>query len=81
MFLFRKSALIIGMYVSERINAPNKAKATVCAIGLNIFPSIPSRVKIGRYTMRIIICPKTALFIILLADELTALSISFWVTL
>jgi hypothetical protein len=28
--------------------APSNAKATVCAIGLNIFPSIPSNVKIGR---------------------------------
>ena len=35
-------------FVSDKINAPNKAKATVCAIGLNIFPSIPCKVKMGK---------------------------------
>ena len=63
--------LIIGIYVKERIKAPTKAKATVCAIGLNILPSIPCKVNIGRYTIRIMICPKTALFIIFPAENPT----------
>ena len=34
------------------------ANETVCAIGPNIFPSIPTKAKIGRYTIKIIISPK-----------------------
>ncbi len=74
-FLLKNKELIIGMYVRESKNAPNKAKATVCAIGLNIFPSMPSSVKIGKYTIRMMICPNTALFIILPAALSTVLSI------
>ena len=46
-FLLRNKALAIGTYVSERIKAPSIAKNTVIAIGLNIFPSIPTKVKRG----------------------------------
>ena len=39
---------IIGTKVKDKINAPNKAKPTVKAIGLNIFPSMPPNANIGR---------------------------------
>ena len=52
------------------------ANETVFAIGVNIFPSTPVNVRIGIYTMRIMICPKAAEFIIFSADSSTAASIS-----
>ena len=51
-------------------------KPTVCAIGRNILPSIPIKVRMGIYTMRIIISPNAALLLILDADTKTSLSIS-----
>ena len=42
------------------MRAPKKAKLTVCAMGRNILPSIPVKAKIGMYTMRMIVTPKTA---------------------
>ena len=46
---FRNSkALIMGTQVSDSTKAPSRAKATVCAMGLNIFPSMPASVKMGR---------------------------------
>ncbi|MNG15869.1 hypothetical protein D3C84_997250 [compost metagenome] len=47
-FLDKNMALIIGTYVSESINAPAIAKPTVIAIGLNIFPSVPIKARIGK---------------------------------
>ena len=44
------------------------AKPTVIAIGLNILPSMPIKVRIGIYTIKIIISPKVALLLILEAD-------------
>jgi hypothetical protein len=39
-----------GTKVSDSIIAPVSASTTVIAIGWNIFPSMPVRAKIGRYT-------------------------------
>ena len=47
-FLLKHKADTIGTYVNESINAPNMAKTTVCAIGLNIFPSTPTKANIGK---------------------------------
>ena len=62
---------IIGTYVNESTNAPRIAKITVCAMGLNILPSMPTSAKIGRYTTRMMICPKTALLLNFDADSYT----------
>src|SRR5687767_11074973 len=77
-FLLRKAALIMGTYVSESMNAPRMAKATVCAIGLNIFPSTPTSARMGRYTIRIMISPNAAEFLIFDEDSYTSASISDW---
>ncbi len=45
--LLRNTLLAIGTYVSDRMKAPNIAKNTVRAIGLNIFPSMPTKVISG----------------------------------
>jgi hypothetical protein len=37
-----------GMNVIASTSAPASANSTVSAIGLNIFPSMPDRVRIGR---------------------------------
>ena len=63
------------------------ANPTVSAIGRNIFPSTPCKERMGKYTIRMMICPKAAELIIRLALPPTALSIcacvsllfSFWV--
>ncbi len=45
------------------------AKETVCAMGLNILPSTPTNARIGKYTIKIMISPKAAEFLILEADS------------
>ncbi|MNR54075.1 hypothetical protein D3C85_1741990 [compost metagenome] len=62
---FKTRADIIGTYVSDNTKAPRIAKETVCAIGPNIFPSIPTKARIGKYTIRMIISPNAALLLIL----------------
>ena len=62
------------------MSAPNMAKPTVCAIGRNILPSTPTRVRIGIYTIRMMISPKAALVRILEADTNTSSSISSWLS-
>ena len=47
-FLDKNIEEIIGTYVNESTNAPRIAKITVCAMGLNIFPSMPTNAKIGK---------------------------------
>jgi hypothetical protein len=37
-----------GTNVKAKSNAPVKASSTTCAMGRNIFPSIPVSVRIGR---------------------------------
>ncbi len=51
------SATAAGTKVSERIRAEVSARTTVKAIGWNIFPSIPVRAKIGKYTTVMMITP------------------------
>ena len=53
------------------------ASITVCAMGLNIFPSIPTKARIGMYTIRIMISPKAAELLIFLEAVNTSPSISF----
>ena len=53
-----KAEIAAGTKVSDRIIEATSAKITVSAIGLNIFPSTPVKVKIGKYTIVIIITPK-----------------------
>ena len=65
MVLLKTKDVIIGTYVSESMNAPKIAKETVCAIGPNILPSIPTNAKIGKYTIKMMISPKAALVLIL----------------
>ena len=57
------------------------ANPTVLAIGVNILPSTPTNVRIGMYTIKIMISPNAALFLILEADTKTSLSISCCVSL
>src|SRR5690606_41649342 len=45
---FKNKEETAGTYVRHRIIAPSMAKIKVSAIGLNIFPSTPSKVRIGR---------------------------------
>ena len=52
------------------------AKPTVFAIGVNILPSTPTNVRIGMYTIKIMISPNAALFLILEAERNTSSSIS-----
>ena len=52
------TALIQGKEYAEKINAPINAKLKAAAIGLNIFPSIPVKAKIGKKTAKIMIWPK-----------------------
>ena len=47
-FLLKNRAEAIGIHVNDRMNAPKMAKATVCAIGRNILPSMPTSAKSGR---------------------------------
>ncbi len=47
-----------GTKVIDRIIAAISARTTVKAIGWNIFASIPLKAKIGKYTTKIISCPK-----------------------
>jgi hypothetical protein len=54
------------------MNAPMTAKPTVIAIGLNIFPSVPTNAKIGMYTIKIMISPNAALLRIFEADLYTS---------
>ena len=61
------------------MNAPRIAKPTVLAIGVNIFPSTPTKARIGKYTIKIMISPKAALLLIFDAEVNTSLSISVWV--
>ena len=44
------SATAAGMKVTDKIIAPTSAATTVIAMGWNIFPSMPVRAKMGRYT-------------------------------
>ena len=65
------SDTVLPLTQTEAENYMNKnksAKITVCAIGLNILPSIPVNERIGIKTIKIINCPKMAEFIIF--DEL-----------
>ena len=48
MFPDRAIDIDAGTKVMERTIEPSKAMITVCAIGLNIFPSTPVKVKIGK---------------------------------
>ena len=49
-----------GTVVKDRTSAPSTAAQKVAAIGMNIFPSIPTRAKIGRNTTTMISSPKPA---------------------
>jgi DNA helicase-2/ATP-dependent DNA helicase PcrA len=57
--LLLKLQMCSGKSPSHRSLAPlsstRMAKLTVCAIGPNIFPSVPTNAKIGKYTIRMII--------------------------
>jgi hypothetical protein len=55
---FRKSDASTGMRVSVSSSEPARANTTVHAMGLNIFPSMPPRLRIGRYTMMMMPMPK-----------------------
>ena len=46
----RNTAIAAGTKVNDSSIAPVSASTTVIAIGWNIFPSMPSRAKIGTYT-------------------------------
>ncbi|KAF5039055.1 hypothetical protein DSECCO2_547930 [anaerobic digester metagenome] len=65
----RKREVATGSHVSPIIIAPSIAKQNERAIGLNILPSTPVRERIGIKTISIIICPKIADFIILVAPS------------
>ena len=47
------------------------ANITVCAIGLNILPSMPTKAKIGMYTIKMMISPKAAELLIFIAAIFT----------
>ena len=51
-------ATAAGMKVTERIMAPNRASITVYAMGWNILPSTPVKVRMGRYTAMMMKTPK-----------------------
>ena len=46
-----------GTKVSDRMNAPTSASITVIAIGVNILPSTPVKVRSGAKTSRMIAWP------------------------
>ena len=48
-----------GISVIDSTSEPAKAKITVNAIGRNSFPSMPSSVRIGKYTIMMISSPKS----------------------
>ena len=54
---FRNNEASTGMIVRAQISEPTRANTTVIAIGRNIFPSMPRRAMIGRYTMVMVITP------------------------
>ncbi|MNS72844.1 hypothetical protein D3C72_1062640 [compost metagenome] len=54
------------------------AKPTVCAIGRNILPSTPTNVRMGMYTIRMMISPNAALVRMREAETKTSSSISCW---
>ena len=73
----RKRDDATGNQVIPIIMAPSIAKQKDRAIGLNIFPSTPVRERIGIKTIRIIICPNIADFIILEAPSKEIESIKY----
>ena len=63
-FGFKNKEETTGTYVKQSSIAPIRAKLKVSAIGLNILPSTPSKVKIGIKIIKMMNCPKMAEFII-----------------
>jgi hypothetical protein len=46
-----------GRYQTVKMRDPNKASIMVMAMGLNIFPSIPSKERMGRKTTQMMSTP------------------------